>query len=430
MAPSLLRTWLLLLLCTIVAGARTEIAHPRVVVSTDIGGTDYDDFQSLIHLLLYADSVEFEGLIASPWGEGRDRRRHLLELVDVYAQDYENLRRHSGHYPTPEKLRQICKQGGLDAAGPAGFGERTEGSDWIITCAKRDDPRPLWLLVWGGIDDLAQALHDDPSIKDKLRVYWIGGPNKKWSTTAYDYIEREHPDLWIIETNSTYRGWFVGGDQSEDLDNAAFVTHHVQGRGALGERFVAIAPKVKMGDSPSLTYVLGATRDDPSAESWGGRFVRAWTRPRYTFTQPPSTSDVVETFAIMELIHAPKERARPGATARLLVDGQYFPGYPDGNGVWHFLFSPKEEKVWSYRLVGDGVDFAIDHGGFTSVNPAPERAQHPSPRHPNWWTDDPHPTWAEGSLQGIRTINRWRADFLRDFGSRLERCLPPAPSSP
>ena len=34
----------------------------RVIVSTDIGGTDPDDFQSMVHLLLYADVLEIEGL--------------------------------------------------------------------------------------------------------------------------------------------------------------------------------------------------------------------------------------------------------------------------------------------------------------------------------------------------------------------------------
>jgi len=30
---------------------------PRVIVSTDIGGSDPDDFQSLIHYLVYADMI-------------------------------------------------------------------------------------------------------------------------------------------------------------------------------------------------------------------------------------------------------------------------------------------------------------------------------------------------------------------------------------
>lgn len=218
-----------------------------MIVSTDIGGTDFDDFQSLVHLLVYADALDLEGMIASPWGTARNRKQHLLDLVDLYARDYPHLRTYSPRYPTPEHLRAISKQGGLDSADLRGFGARTEGSDWIISCAKRADSRPLWLLVWGGIDDLAQAVHDDPSIKSKLRVYFIGGPNKKWSTTAYDYLAREHRDLWIIEANSTYRGWFTGGDQSGDLGNEAFVSAHVKGRGALGDYFATIAPKSKWG---------------------------------------------------------------------------------------------------------------------------------------------------------------------------------------
>ena len=55
-------------------GPDAKLHHPeeeeqryRVVVSTDVGGSDPDDFQSLVHLLLYADTLDIEGLISSPW---------------------------------------------------------------------------------------------------------------------------------------------------------------------------------------------------------------------------------------------------------------------------------------------------------------------------------------------------------------------------
>jgi acetyl esterase/lipase len=38
---------------------------PRVIVSTDIGGSDPDDFQSMVHYLIYADVFETEGLIST-----------------------------------------------------------------------------------------------------------------------------------------------------------------------------------------------------------------------------------------------------------------------------------------------------------------------------------------------------------------------------
>lgn len=420
---------LLILLLAPAAGA-AESPRPRVMVSTDIGGTDFDDFQSLVHLLVCADAIEIEGLIASPWGEARNRRQHLLDLVDRYAKDYPNLRTHSPRYPTPDHLRGICKQGGLDSAGWRGFGERSEGSDWIIRCARREDPRPLWLLVWGGIDDLAQALHDDPAIKAKLRVYWIGGPNKKWSTTAYDYLTRAHRDLWIIEANSTYRGWFTGGDQAGDLGNAAFVAAHVKGRGVLGDYFATIAPQVKMGDSPSLAYVLGATPEKPDAESRGGRFVRAWDRPRVTFTSPPTAADRVEIYAIVELVYHPEGTAPSGATARLVVDKQEFPGYRTDDGSWHFLFSPKDARTFSYEIASTHPGLQGRDGAFTAVLPDPARAASPSPDLPNWWVDDPDPRWRERNEQGAKTVSMHRREFLMDFAQRMQRCASPAAAKP
>jgi hypothetical protein len=403
-----------------------ETTRPRVIVSTDIGGTDFDDFQSLVHLLVYADRVDIEGLIASPWGEARDRKNHLLALIDRYEIDYVNLRTYSAHYPTPGALRAVTKQGGSDSADLRGWGNSTEGSQWIVECARRADTRPLWILIWGGIDDLAQALHDDPTIAGKLRVYFIGGPNKKWSTTAYDYIARTFPHLWMIEANATYRGWFTGGNQAGDLDNAAFIPTHVKGRGALGDYFATIADKIKMGDTPSLAYVLSETRENPAHDSWGGRFVRAWDRPRYTFDHPPTAADIVETYSIVELRYRTHSPASANATATLLVDKQEFPGFPSTDGTWRFLFSPKETKTWTYALRSTLPELDRQTGAFTSRLPAPELAHHPSTRFPNWWTDDPDPAAAIGREPGARHISRWREEFMRDFAARLERCRTPA----
>ncbi|WP_342116571.1 DUF1593 domain-containing protein [Pseudoduganella sp. OTU4001] len=395
--------------------------RPRVIVSTDIGGTDFDDFQSLVHLLLYSDMIDLEGMIASPWGEGRNRKRHLMDIISVYGKDYPQLKTWSPQYPTPDQLRSITKQGGSDLAGLRGWGEPTEGSNWIIQRARQGDPRPLWVLLWGGFEDLAQALHDAPDIKSKLRVYMIGGPNKKWSVTAYDYLAREHPDLWMIENNSTYRGWFLGGDQSGDLGNKTFVERHVKGFGALGDYFTTIAPHIKMGDTPSLAYVLGAHPERPGAGGWGGHFVRAWDRPRVTFTRHLTTADLIETFGIIELVLRPDGKAPAQPQAALLVDKQAFTGFLGEDGAWHFLFSPKESKAWSYRIKSNHPGLDGQAGGFTSRDAEPEMALRPSARYPNWWTDDPSPQFQEGPNQGALSVSRHRAEFLKDFAARLQR---------
>lgn len=81
----------------------------RVLVSTDIGGTDPDDFQSMVHLLVYADCFDIDGLVSSPYGPGRKER--ILKVIDCYANDYANLKTYSTQYPTPDALRAITKQG-------------------------------------------------------------------------------------------------------------------------------------------------------------------------------------------------------------------------------------------------------------------------------------------------------------------------------
>ena len=53
------------------AGPKPKVMPGPAIVSTDIGGTDPDDFQSMVHFLVYADMFDVEGLVSSPYGPGR-----------------------------------------------------------------------------------------------------------------------------------------------------------------------------------------------------------------------------------------------------------------------------------------------------------------------------------------------------------------------
>ncbi|MBN1505696.1 MAG: DUF1593 domain-containing protein [Sedimentisphaerales bacterium] len=396
----------------------------RVIVSTDVGGTDPDDFQSMVHLLVYADCFDIEGLISSPYGPGR--KEHILKVIDLYEHDYASLATYSDKYPAPDALRAMAKQGSIHGAGFEGFGSPTEGSDWIVRCARRSDPRPLWVLVWGGIDDLAQALHDAPDIVAKLRVYFIGGPNKKWSVNAYQYIVTHHPRLWIIEANATYRGWFVGGNQNGEWGNKAFVAAHVAGRGALGDFFATLlGGTLKMGDSPSVGYLLHGTPEDPSQPGWGGQFVRAWERPYAVFRRLTGEEDRMEQFGVFELVLPFGDQAPEQPQASLWIENLESVGFVDAEGMMRFRFCPKDAKTYSYTIRSNAPALDGKTGELTAFRPPPDVAQRPSLRLPNWWTDDPSPQFAEGPHIGARTVSRWREDFLRDFAARLDRCKSP-----
>lgn len=253
-------------------GGALEGERPRVIVSSDIGGDDPDDIQSLVHYLMYADILDTEGLISSP--PGRGRVADIDRVLDAYEKDFDVLRRRSARYPEPDDLRARVKQGAIDVAPTKGFSDATAGSRWMVERARAESDRPLWVLVWGSLTDVAQAVHDAPEIKRRIRIYSIGSWNTAQDPAAREYLFREHPDLWWVENDTTFRGMYLGGEQAGDLGNLGFVEAHVRRRGALGACFWEAKPDIKMGDTPSVLFLLRGNFSDPTQPSWGGRFVR------------------------------------------------------------------------------------------------------------------------------------------------------------
>ncbi|BDC50542.1 hypothetical protein F183_A28580 [Bryobacterales bacterium F-183] len=377
----------------------------------------------MVHLLLCADSLQLEGLISSPFGPGR--AAHILEVIGHYEKDYPALRSHSRRYPAPNLLRSITKEGALESPGPAGVGPATEGSRWIVQCAKRNDPRPLHVLVWGGIEDLAQALHDAPEILPKLRVYFIGGPNKLWSVDAYNYVEQNHPRLWMIEANSTYRGWFVGGEQQGTWGNQSFVEQRLAGRGALGTYFAThLKGVIKMGDSPSVGWLLHGHPENPAQPGWGGRFERIWDGRKSSFNRLTTIADCVEVFGVVEIALPAPAGLTANHRLRVMLDNRVPTAVQFDGQVIRFRFAPRDAKPWSYRIESDFAPLNGVSGQFTAVPPPPERYRVASTIHPNWWCDDQDPARAEGIHPGAKSVNQWRTEFLEDFARRAARCVP------
>jgi len=284
-----------LLAALVLAGAVPTAAPTvsyRVLVSTDLGG-DPDDIQSLYRLVHYSDVLRVEGIVSSP-GPGA---KHSAALVREWIpkMDVERMRA-NGH---PELMREAdllatVRQGSLDAGGPAPE-RRTEGSDLIVQRARSVGDRPLWVLAWGSATDVAQALHDDPSIASRIRLYTIGANNTRRDPAARQYLvdglAAKWPNLFWIEngdmpngSRDTFRGVYLGGDQSGEWNWIDFVTRNIRPHGPPGQAFPLAGPQragLKEGDSPSILYLLseavGKLGDvnDPTRENWGGRFKHA-----------------------------------------------------------------------------------------------------------------------------------------------------------
>ncbi len=288
--------------------------------------------------------------------------------------------------------------------------------------------------MWGALEDVAQALHDAPDIADKIRVYWIGGPNKKWGCNAYNYIAQNFPSLWFIENNATYRG-LIGSSSDKSLYQSAFWPTFMKDAGVMGPDFINYYNGiVKMGDTPSLLYLMHGDADDPTADHWGGRFESMQSAPRYIVTGPLQPTDTVPCYALMEWeLRGPHITADPDSVCfTLTVDRQQWPGYYTGNGIYIVRYAPKAPASLPYTITSDIEGFQVHEGCFTVANawPVPDgyRGNGPSIKYSplplgsfnggsQWYTDIQDYT---SSWQGSSTIAQWRDDIMKDWSKRFQ----------
>lgn len=272
----------------------------RVIVTSDfpplpVTNSDPDDVQSLVRFLLYADEFDIEGLIASAGTYGMvAEKKNILAVLTEYDKVDENLRKHDPKYPTTDALRAVTfdgkgnnhgirikwgcgKQPHTEIIGP---GKDSEASNAIIAAADKPDSRPIYIGVWGGPREVAQAIWDVKNTRSKselkafigkLRVFLVGCQD-----ATHEWLMNEFPDLFIIESKKTYQGMFGS-------DNQAWVEENIiNNHGPLGAIYppAAIAgPGVIEGDSPAFLYLVSANRgindpEDPTQPSWGGQYVR------------------------------------------------------------------------------------------------------------------------------------------------------------
>ena len=136
----------------------------RVIISSDVKN-EADDQYAIVHQLL-TPMFDVRGVIAAhfeskaPGTETTMEQsyRELLRLMEAIGiDDVPALR------GCPSPLKD-------DSDAP-----ESEGVDFLIREALRDDPRPLYVTAQGALTDIAAALNRCPAIAEKLTVVWIGG---------------------------------------------------------------------------------------------------------------------------------------------------------------------------------------------------------------------------------------------------------------
>ena len=255
----------------------------RAIILTDIEA-DPDDTQSLIRLLLYANEIDIRGLVAttSVWKRTAVEPDSIRKVIVAYGQVLPNLRLHAPGYPNSKTLLALVKEG-LPKYGMLGVGagQDSEGSDWIISELEKDDNRPLWISVWGGVNTLAQALHTIRETKTeqkaaeliaKLRVYTISDQDDSGI-----WIRNEFPDLfYIVSPGDDYGSatWnaintVVEGIDNTTISNPWLAKHIQQGHGPLGSLYPDVAWGVE-GDTPAYLSLIPNGLNAPEHPEWGG----------------------------------------------------------------------------------------------------------------------------------------------------------------
>ncbi|HBH21498.1 MAG TPA: hypothetical protein DDX33_05955 [Rikenellaceae bacterium] len=275
----------LIVASSICAGQNTKA---RLFVLTDVEN-EPDDSESLVRLMLYSNVIDIEGICATTSVHMKTslHPQTIISVIDAYEKVRPNLLLHEPGFPTAEYLRSIVYEGQSGyGVGAIGKSKRSAGSDAIVRALLSDDPRPLWVTAWGGVNTLAQALEtlrttrtsrELKKILSKLRVYTISDQDDSGI-----WIRKNFPEVFYIVSPGGYGAstWSGMMDSSSDVvDNSVISNKWIaeniqQGHGPLGAVYPDVAYGIE-GDTPSwlgLIPVGLADMEHPDWGGWGGRY--------------------------------------------------------------------------------------------------------------------------------------------------------------
>lgn len=267
--------------------------RPRAIVTTD---GEVDDRDSLIRFLLYANEVDFAGIVQSSssihW-QGSEAAYYeagkvpyrwpgtewLNDLLNGYEEVYSNLVVHDPGYATPNYLRSITKIGNIgfrgDMTGP------TEGSDLIKEAILDDDPRTLYIQAWGGPNTIAVALKEiEDEYKDtpewpelykkicKKVVLNVCGLQDE----TYDrYIGIAYPDMTLVTIGFGVFAYSTRGQGTPEMQrvlSGEWMREHLDyGHGALLDQYVTWGDGTYLdGEVPGAQF--GTNEDMLNSTAW------------------------------------------------------------------------------------------------------------------------------------------------------------------
>lgn len=274
-------------------GVDCNALKPRVVVFTD---PELDDQNTMVRYLLYATDFDTQGLVYQSarvhWkGDGQgtpytgtvsehlnfgiegpitnwrwnEDESFIHDIVELYAEVYENLIVHDETYPHPDELRARIFDGNIQF--PGDISEDTPGSDLVRELLLDDNPCPVWLASGAGLSTIGRALltiEEEYKDTDEWEDIYAKVSEKALLTVwgdqdnVYaDYILPNWPSISYWRMNAGVWGYGARNNvQPIDREylSAAWHRQYISNMGPLGEYYRVWGDGVQMTPGDITDY--------------------------------------------------------------------------------------------------------------------------------------------------------------------------------
>lgn len=226
----------------------------RVIVHTDCKNEADDQFALAHHLMTPKFIVK--GIIAGHFEANLsfyDKEKTMEASYDEILKVID-LMEISHLYK--DKVYKGSKVAMLDEKTPA----PSQGADFIIREAMREDPFPLFCVFQGGLTDLASAIIKEPKICDRMTAVWIGGGEYPSGGFEFNLLQDIHAANVVF--SSTMPLWQIPQDVYKQIEvGLAELECRVQPCGAIGDYLFT---QMVEFNNKATGYIPW-----PHGESWG-----------------------------------------------------------------------------------------------------------------------------------------------------------------
>lgn len=278
-----------------------ESRKKRVIVHSDIKNEADDQYAIIQHLLTPTEDVI--GIIAGHFCGSPGIRELLAKIREVSLEEFQQMidsnENYRSHMPKLETSMQCSFEEGVKLLEAANIDDipllrgssskivsrdnlpESEGADFIIKEALKNNDEPIYIALQGCLTDLAIAYLKQPQIASKIIAIWIGGG--EYPNGGLEYNLSQDVEAVRIIFESPIAIWQIPQNVYKTIEiSFAELSKNVKSCGKLGkylcdemfqlndffgEIFQGYWPHGEtwcIGDNPTVSVLL----QSPQRESW------------------------------------------------------------------------------------------------------------------------------------------------------------------